>query len=284
MRLEKKRRSEMEPTKKPEGEGKPEQTQTPETKKFSDANKDVEITLDGTSHHNGVSRSTFAIKITRPISVDAKFSASDVGVKQGKSGVNFSRYSNIGKLLGKGKQDVFLTLPPEAITHIKEEDKRNIQGLKDDAAKVQVKTWRWTDDGMPVYHPKEVGTEFRPDLQDMKAKIERYHTQIWQAMLNSSKRAPDAGGYRWYEIPHDKLKAIIDAAEGEQAARDKAHADKRAAQEAKAFDQARSTGEKTEIRRWSSPCDSEHEECSTDIIIEYAHPDGTKSKKRFHTY
>lgn len=269
---------------KPKEEKKPKAKLTPVPKKFSDANKDVEIGLTGTSNDNAMTRPTFEINITRPISAKAKFYADQISTKQGKAGINFSRYSEIGKILGKGKQDVFLTLPPEAITHIREEDKRIIQELKDDAAKVQVKTWRWTDDGMPVYHPKEVGTEFRPDLQDMKAKIERYHTQIWQAMLNSSKRVPSAGGYRWYEIPHEKLKEIISAAEGEQAARDKAYADKRAAREAKAFDQARVTGEKSEIRRWSSPCDSEHEECSTDIVVEYAHPDGTKSKKRFHTY
>ena len=266
----------------PKPEKKPEKP-TPETKKFSDTKKDVEITPVGTSQDNGMTQSKFTMKITRPISVDAKFRASDVGTKQGQAGVNFSRYSEIGKLLGKGKQDVFVTLPAEAINYIKTEDERNIKEKKDAAAAVEVKTWRWTDDGMPVYHPKEVGTEFRPDLQDMRKKIERYHAQIWQAMLNNSERAPDAGGYRWYEIPHDKLKEIIDAAEGRQAVRDKTSADKKAAQEAKAFDQARATGEKTEIRRWSSPCDSQSEECSTDIVVEYAHPDGTKSKKRFHT-
>lgn len=281
---EKKPEPQPEPTPVKTPDKKPEPKPAPKPKKFSDAKKDIEIALVGTSHNNAISQSVFSMKITRPVVADAKFRASEVRTKEGMVGVNFSRDSDIGKILGKGKQDVFLTLSPEAVNHIKEENEKNLQELKEAAAKVDVKTWRWTDDGMPVYYPKGVETEFRPDLAALQDKVKRYHTQIWRAMQDASERDPDENGYRWYEIPHDKLLEIVASAEKKQNDRDKAHDDKKHAQEAAAFDRARETGKKEEIRRWTSPCEDDDEECSTDIIVEYAQPDGSKSTKRSHTY
>ena len=59
--------------------------------------------------------------------------------------------------------------------------------------------------------------------------------------------------------------------------------------ETAAFQKARETGEKAQIRRWTVPCsdsasDGGEEECSTDIVVEYAMPDGTKKTEQHHTW
>lgn len=48
--------------------------------------------------------------------------------------------------------------------------------------------------------------------------------------------------------------------------------------------EAKATNQKVKIREYTEDCDGSVEECSTDIIIEYATPDGKIEVERIHTY
>ena len=50
------------------------------------------------------------------------------------------------------------------------------------------------------------------------------------------------------------------------------------------FAKAKETGEKQYITHYTADCNDPHEECSTDIITEWAMPDGTKTITRQHTW
>ena len=50
------------------------------------------------------------------------------------------------------------------------------------------------------------------------------------------------------------------------------------------FDEAKSTGEPVELERYVAPCNDPHEECSMDIVVTYAMPDGTTKTRRNHTW
>ena len=59
--------------------------------------------------------------------------------------------------------------------------------------------------------------------------------------------------------------------------------EKKAAKQAK-FEEAKTTGEAVELDRYLMPCNDPREECSTDIVIIYAMPDGTTKTVRNHTW
>lgn len=50
------------------------------------------------------------------------------------------------------------------------------------------------------------------------------------------------------------------------------------------IDEAKRIGAPVEIRRWTEPCNNPREECSLDIVIEWALPDGTTKIEREHTW
>lgn len=50
------------------------------------------------------------------------------------------------------------------------------------------------------------------------------------------------------------------------------------------FNMAKKTGEKQQLNRYITDCNDPKEECSTDIVIEYAMPDGTIKTIRSHTW
>jgi hypothetical protein len=50
------------------------------------------------------------------------------------------------------------------------------------------------------------------------------------------------------------------------------------------FDKARNTGEKQLLDKYVTDCNDRHEQCSTDIVYQYAMPDGTVTTERVHTY
>lgn len=50
------------------------------------------------------------------------------------------------------------------------------------------------------------------------------------------------------------------------------------------FDQAKETGQPVFIKSWTAMCNDPKEECNTDIISQYAMPDGTTKTKRDHTW
>jgi len=50
------------------------------------------------------------------------------------------------------------------------------------------------------------------------------------------------------------------------------------------FDEARASDEPVILRMWTTDCNDPEEECNTDIVIEFAMPDGSIDRQRIHTY
>lgn len=50
------------------------------------------------------------------------------------------------------------------------------------------------------------------------------------------------------------------------------------------IDEAKRIGAPIEIRRWTEPCNNPGEECSMDIVVAYATPDGSITIERRHTW
>lgn len=48
--------------------------------------------------------------------------------------------------------------------------------------------------------------------------------------------------------------------------------------------EAARTGQSVEVRRWTEPCNDGRRECSLDVVIEWALPDGTTRIERHHTH
>lgn len=86
----------------------------------------------------------------------------------------------------------------------------------------------------------------------------------------------------------DFYRAITIARKRDEAA--KSEAAKRAREEAKQaheapiFARAREIGERVELRRYATDCNDRREECSTDIVVVWAMPDGFTETTRMHTW
>lgn len=50
------------------------------------------------------------------------------------------------------------------------------------------------------------------------------------------------------------------------------------------FAEAKETGEPVLLQSWTEDCNDPHEECSTDTIMTFAMPDGTRKTQRHHTW
>jgi hypothetical protein len=64
----------------------------------------------------------------------------------------------------------------------------------------------------------------------------------------------------------------------------KAAQEKKEAEKAAKFAEAKETGKPVELKRYLADCDGTVEECSTDIVTVYAMPDGSTKTKRTHTF
>ncbi len=101
-----------------------------------------------------------------------------------------------------------------------------------------------------------------------------------------------------WEITDEEEKALLaeqvtakEKAEKEAAEAAEKKAAEEAAQKAAAeqkrqakFDEARKTGRPVLLQRWSEPCNDPREECSMDIVRQYAMPDGSVKTERNHTW
>jgi hypothetical protein len=77
-----------------------------------------------------------------------------------------------------------------------------------------------------------------------------------------------------------ELKEAKEAAEQKKAEAEKAAEAELAAK----FEQAKTTGEKVLLRKYSDECNDPNEECSIDMVYEWAMPDGTIKATRQHTW
>ena len=76
----------------------------------------------------------------------------------------------------------------------------------------------------------------------------------------------------------------IKIARAEEAATKKATLEAAEADRAAKFAEAFETGKPVLLRKWTADCCDPREECSMDIVSEYAMPDGTTETKQFHTW
>lgn len=190
------------------------------TVEFSDPKKTYSVTPTGTGKFNGNTRATFDIQVTSPIRATQTIKPEDITTKQGVTGFYADRYSDITKAL-KATSDVFVSLSPEAADYIRKTGEAEIQRLKDEAAKVEVKSWRWTDDGVSIFSPDDVSTEFRPDLEDIATKMKKHQHEIWKQMLDASEPVKSPSGYRWYNIPHQTMMNILNPVLEKEAERER---------------------------------------------------------------
>lgn len=86
-----------------------------------------------------------------------------------------------------------------------------------------------------------------------------------------------------WSVPASEVERLAAAAAEKQAT---ANAQASAASEERAakLATAAATGQRVELRRWIEGCCERDFECSTDIVTEYAMPDGTVGRSRVHTH
>jgi hypothetical protein len=258
--------------------------------KVSDAKKEIEIEISGKSQNNCVTRAVFTMRICRPFQAEATFDASDIKTLQGKTGVNFSCYSAVAKALKSGKKDVLITLPDDTIQSIRDESEKYITTLKAEAAARVPAVWYWSISGelyqLSIY--PDTGLEFRDDLREMMELLEKNQMKILKDLKEKSREAPKGKMNEsygpWFEIDHEIILGMAGAISQKiQERRDAAQNEKTQREEA-AFKIAKETGERAIIRKWTVPCEDREEECSTDVVVEYAMPDGTKKTEQYHTW
>lgn len=258
--------------------------------KISTERREIEIELTGTSHNNAMILAVFTMKVSRPFQASAKFDVCDINTEQGKSGVKFSCYRNIAKMLNSGKKDVLVTLPDDAIQWIRNESEKHIENLKAEAAAKKATIWNWNNDNeyYALHIFPDISMDFRDDLREIQNTLQKNQMRIWDALVANSRPAEKQSWMHdnttWMEVPAEIVEQlaqdIVDAKNTKTQAR-KAEYE---AKEADAFQKAREAGEKVIIRKWAVPCEDEEEECSTDIVVEYAMPDGSKKTEQHHTW
>ncbi|BFH18296.1 hypothetical protein J6TS7_20940 [Paenibacillus dendritiformis] len=88
-------------------------------------------------------------------------------------------------------------------------------------------------------------------------------------------------------VSDEQLQIILSELEQEKAKQDaeeKAAFDERKRQLDEKFEEAKRTGERVLMRSWHDRCNNPREECSLDIVSEWAMPDGTTKVTRQHTW
>ena len=260
---------------------------------FKTEKKEFEIVQIGTSAHNGHTRATFKLIVTKPFSAEAVFDANDIGQRQKVDGIVFHEFSNIAKALNT-KQEVMFSLPADALKYIQETNEQAIAAIKAEAQAKKIENWFWAvgGDSGDLYLSSDVDTEFRPDLKAIKDTIgkTRGRGNIWQLLRDKSKpveRKTALYTDQWYEISNTDLMeiyGIIQRQEDEIGKQKKAKQEEREIKRQETFAKAKLTGERQVLARWNDECNDSEEECSIDNIIEYAMPDGTTKTERHHTY
>src|SRR5690606_33691560 len=90
-----------------------------------------------------------------------------------------------------------------------------------------------------------------------------------------------------YHMTYAELKKLIEVAEQKKAEIEQRKREREAQRQKEIdekFKQARETGEKVELERWSAGCDDPSADCDIDIVVKYAMPDGSTKIERYHTY
>ena len=110
-----------------------------------------------------------------------------------------------------------------------------------------------------------------------------------ETLLNTEPEI-DQGDYSLeykYAITFSDYKNLVEIAEKrmntKQAKQEEKALDNKKLLEEK-FSQAKQTGEKVAIGKWSEPCNDNREECNLDMVTKYAMPDGSAKVVKTHTW
>lgn len=139
---------------------------------------------------------------------------------------------------------------------------------------------------------------FRPNYGLENPRFLEHETSSMARIVAEGERTPYGFSGNAFEISEEEEALLLEeqavaAHEAEKAlAQVMEEATKKAAKEAAAkvaeaeakFAEAKETGEPVELDRRVEPCDGSAVECSLDIVIRYAMPDGTTKVKRIHTH
>lgn len=262
---------------------------------FKTEKKEFEIVQIGTSSHNGHTRATYKLVVTKPFSTEAVFSASDIGQRQKVDGVVFHQYSNIAKALNT-KKEVLFSLPSEALKFVHDTNTQEIETLRREAEAKQITKWFWAVGGdsgdLYLANGNEIDTEFRPDITAIEKTIEKTRGKgnIWQLLRDKSQpieRKTALYTNQWHEISNTDLMeiyGIIQRSEDETGKERRAKQEERDMRRQEVFSKAKETGEKQVIAQHNDECNDPDEECSVDNIVEYAMPDGSVKIERHHTW
>jgi hypothetical protein len=260
---------------------------------FKTEKKEFEIIQIGTSAHNGHTRATYKLFVTKPFITEAVFDASDIGQRQKVDGIVFHEFSNIAKALNT-KQEVLFSLPVDALKFIQETNEKAIAAIRTEAQTKMIEKWFWAigGDSGNLYIACDINTEFRPDLKAIEETVEKTRGggNIWQLLRDKSQKVERKTALytdQWYEISNTDLMEIhglVQRQEDEIGKQKKVKQEERETKRQEIFMTAKSTDERQVLAQWNDECNDLDEECSVDNIVEYAMPDGSVFTERHHTW
>jgi hypothetical protein len=253
---------------------------------FDDGKKVFEIVYSHMIRSNCYDLAVFTLKMTNPVTVEAKFDIHDIKEEKGITGIKFNKYSEVAKAY-KFKGDVLLKMPDDALNFIHKIHDEKIEELTQ-AAQKDPERWFWAvgGDTHQIYltPDNETGTSYRDDLRKVEDVLEK--TLRWlDNPLNevSTKVDRKTALYTetgWFEVSHADVMRIYNEIISEKEAK-KSEAQTK---EDAIFQKAKETGVKQLLERYSIECSDPHEECDIDIVTVYAMPDGTTKRTQTHTW
>ncbi|MED4914316.1 hypothetical protein [Parageobacillus thermoglucosidasius] len=176
----------------------------------------------------------------------------------------------------------------EAVQREKEEKQRKLeekfQSLTNDSNIRLV----WGTDYGTIIVPNQPELSEHPFFKQVIEILKEtgWYTKDIEEAIGRKADDVDFGDYsitHYYDITIEELKQLVAKAEEVVKQKEKQKEAEKAELQAK-FDEAKRTGQKVEIRRWTDDCNDPKEECDLDIVIEYAMPDGSVKVERHHTW
>jgi hypothetical protein len=156
---------------------------------------------------------------------------------------------------------------------------------------------RWAIDTLVFVEKEGKVVAYQPEYRAGEYKALRHETATIIAFRDKDCFPYGLAGTAWEITPEQEETLLAEQGPAAEKAEKEARevAEKKAAEEAaKAqraveekeakFQEARETGEPVLLHRWNEPCNDPREECSMDIVTEYAMPDGSTKVERRHTW
>lgn len=155
----------------------------------------------------------------------------------------------------------------------------------------------WAVDTLVFVKKEDRTVAYQPEYRTGNRELLPHETATIVALRDEGCFTYGLAGTAWVITPEQEESLLAEQAEATDAA-EKAAAEKakqeaasRAARAQKAaetreakFQEARETGKPVQLRRWTEDCNDPREECSMDIVAEYALPDGSTKVERRHTW